>query len=503
MISHIILISLRGFVRAALCVCLIWVASDVSSAFAARQRSRHRALKVSDTVCGAESCPGQVVLQFQTCPADFDPLGMSDRLTKLSEEITKKKDKLTLSPIAGGCVFVAKSQTRTPQQVIALFQRLQAEVAHTTLAEKRTRLQEFITRRVEPNFRFKLDVGNLTSGKGFVASNPPWWFLQDFPGTTAVPAWDKYGNGSKDIVVGIVDTGILPNHPNLNVWRAGPFRLNTASGTIDCPSGTYGFDVLATGLGVCSPLDDEGHGTHVAGIVAGTNLSGTPIGVSSQTSVMAFKIADKYGFTCISNAIKALDFAINAKRQLKVQLLVLNNSYSVSVPCPELLTLFRDEIAMANSENILFVASAGQGTHVNSTDNDNDTIPHYPSGFYDLDNVISVTAIDEAGNFLIAKGETANYGKRSVHLAAPGSSIYSTDLPINNYFHSRSGTSMAAPFVSGAAALLLSVPGCLGLPPVKTKELILKGTDRTPALVDKTATNGRLNVFRSIAMCAQ
>jgi subtilisin family serine protease len=152
---------------------------------------------------------------------------------------------------------------------------------------------------------------------------------------------------------------------------------------------------------------------------------------------------------------------------------------------------------------MLFVASAGQTNSSVPQYGNNDDYAHYPSNFNSLPNVISVTAISQKGVLSESSLETANYGKNSVDLGAPGSSIVSTYLPTISPYSAKTGTSMAAPFVSGAAALLFSVPGCSSLTPNAAKQKIIEGTVYTAGLAGKTSTDGRLNVFNAISPCAR
>ena len=144
----------------------------------------------------------------------------------------------------------------------------------------------------------------------------------------------------------------------------------------------------------------------------------------------------------------------------------------------------KDAIDRANAANILFVAAAGNGNQAGRAIN-TDSKPQYPAS-YTSANVIAVAAIDKTG----AKASWSNYGATSVDLGAPGVSIYST-LP-NNTYGSYSGTSMATPHVTGAAALYASIhPGSTA---AEIKSAILNSTTPTPSLAGKCVTGGRLNV---------
>ncbi len=146
-----------------------------------------------------------------------------------------------------------------------------------------------------------------------------------------------------------------------------------------------------------------------------------------------------------------------------------------------------DAISRANDQNILFVAAAGNGG-IDGIGDNNDVVPNYPSN-YDLPNVIAVAAITSTGGL----ASFSNYGVTTVDLGAPGVGIYST-LPGSGgtSYGSYSGTSMATPHVTGAAALYASThPGATA---AQIKAAILNSTIPTASLASKTVTGGRLNV---------
>ena len=132
--------------------------------------------------------------------------------------------------------------------------------------------------------------------------------------------------------------------------------------------------------------------------------------------------------------------------------------------------------------------------------------PHFPSGF-DLPNVISVTAFTNNGALTTIQTVPSNIGQKSVHIAAPGDDIYSTCLPSKGNYCQMSFTSVAAPFVSGAAALMFSIQRCVELGAVGVRMRILDGSVKTASMVNPVtnenliATGGRLNLRNSILGC--
>ncbi|GAC1419675.1 MAG: hypothetical protein NVSMB62_12650 [Acidobacteriaceae bacterium] len=288
----------------------------------------------------------------------------------------------------------------------------------------------------------------------------------------AEAAWNVT-TGTSNVVVGVVDTGIDYNHPDLasNVWT-------NPGGIGGCPAGTHGFNAITKG---CDPMDDGYHGTHVSGTIGavGNNSAGV-VGVNWTTSIMALKFLDGSGSGTTSDAIAAIEFAIQAKAA-GVNVRVLSNSWGGGSSSQALL----DEINKANAYDILFVAAAGNGSA------NNDYVPTYPAS-YDAPNIISVAATDNGDNL----ASFSNYGANSVHLGAPGVSILST-RPGNAYAY-MSGTSMATPHVAGAAALILSTST---LNTAQLKSTILSSVDPVSGLAGRTVTGGRLNICKAIPGC--
>ncbi|HJT86517.1 MAG TPA: S8 family serine peptidase [Bryobacteraceae bacterium] len=296
----------------------------------------------------------------------------------------------------------------------------------------------------------------------------------------AARAWDT-STGSAGIVIGILDTGVDYTHPDLaaNIWTAqAPFQISFNGSTISCPSGTHGLNFISL---ACDPLDDNAHGTHVAGIIGaqGNNLIGVA-GVNWTTSIIAFKFLDQYGMGQVSDAVNAIEAAIQMKTS-GVNIRVLNASWGGS----SFSTPLQQAIAEANAHDILFVAAAGNGAW------DDDITPTYPASF-STPNIIAVAATDNRDGL----ASFSNYGPQTVHLGAPGVNIQSTVL--NDSYQFWSGTSMAAPFVSGAAALVLSK---CSLDTAALKSDLLNGVDPEPALAGKTLTGGRVNVYRALLNC--
>jgi len=291
----------------------------------------------------------------------------------------------------------------------------------------------------------------------------------------APDAWD-ITTGSSDIVVAVIDTGVDYNHPDLNdnMW-VNVAELNGVADYDDDGNGyvddIYGSDFINN---EGDPNDDHGHGTHCSGtIAAGGNNGIGVVGVSWNAKIMALKFLGSDGSGDTLGAIDAINYAIDNDAD------IMSNSwggggYSLAL---------KDAILTANDAGILFVAAAG-----NSRKN-TDRRPHYPSS-YDVPNIISVAATDHND----ALAGFSNYGPNSVDLGAPGVTIGST-YPSNSYVY-MSGTSMAAPHVAGAAALIMAENPTISVDVLKAK--ILDSIDPIDALAGITVTGGRLNVFNCL-----
>jgi subtilisin family serine protease len=296
---------------------------------------------------------------------------------------------------------------------------------------------------------------------------------------SALKAWAKV-TGSRDVVVAVLDTGIDYTHKDLvaNMWTrpdSVPEYSDDELGTFD---DIHGFDADAT---IGDPMDDNGHGTHCAGIIGaeGDNDEGIA-GINWKAQIMPLKFLGRGGFGTTKNAIEAINYAIDRKKH-GVNLRVINASWGST----QYSRALEDAIRAAGNEGILFVAAAGN----NSTDNDRRA--HYPSN-YNLPNVISVAALDRSDSL----ASFSNYGVKTVHLAAPGRDILSTWL--GDEYREASGTSMAAPQVSGVAALILSNEPKLSV--AKLRERLLASVDKIDSLNGKTATGGRLNAAKALGI---
>ncbi|HSE32732.1 MAG TPA: S8 family serine peptidase [Pyrinomonadaceae bacterium] len=333
--------------------------------------------------------------------------------------------------------------------------------------------------------------------------------------------------GSPQIVIGVLDQGIQLTHQDLeaNIWT-NPF--DTANGVDDdangCIDDIHGCNFrLTTPNGtVFSGQPSETHATHVAGIAGavGNNNKGIS-GVNWAVGLMSLKFLDETGGGDTAKAIAALQY-VKQMRELWIStngtrganIRVVNASFGGG----GFSQLFEDAINEANGSGILFVAAAGNAD-IGTTIPDNDRVPHYPSSF-SAPNIIAVAATNQSDQLPNALPNlqlfTTHFGATSVDLAAPGVSILSTTPPCTimppdpdicdpeptiteangDSYSVFSGTSMAAPHVSGAAALLWAKDPNLTVQQVK--RMLMFGGDAVAGLVDKILSGRRLNVNGSV-----
>jgi subtilisin family serine protease len=246
-------------------------------------------------------------------------------------------------------------------------------------------------------------------------------------------------------VVAVVDTGVNINHFDLrsNLWRnpgeiAGNNIDDDGNGVID---DVHGLDVI-TGSGISSVGDPEGHGTHVAGIVATT---------SKNAEIMGIRILNENGGGSLSSAIEAFSYAlVNGAT-------VINNSYGALGVNPSQVDFLQEAIRIGEEDyNVVFVAAAG-----NEAAN-TDQIPNTPSNAEGMFSVGASTSVGNPASF-------SNFGATTVDLFAPGVDILSADTFSTNGRKRLSGTSMASPVVAGAAAILQDINPDASVADIKAK----------------------------------
>ncbi len=300
----------------------------------------------------------------------------------------------------------------------------------------------------EPDYLYDMDV---------IPNDSEFKYLWGMEKINAPSAWN-YTTGRYQVVVGVLDSGIDYRHPDIkeNMWSSLDGQYKNGWNFVD---------------NTPNPMDRTDHGTHVAGTIGaiGNNFIGVA-GVCWHIQVAAFKIGDNR--VDLAAAIKAIYFA-NI-----MGIPILNNSWGGRNYSPILK-------AAIEQYDGLFIASAG------NNGSNNDYFPMYPAS-YDCDNIISVAATNQENTL----ASFSNYGAKSVDIAAPGTNILSTTL--NGEYSYKNGTSMAAPHVAGAAALLKSYMPYLTT--LEIKRLILSSADKYISLERKLLTEGSLNVYSMMEM---
>lgn len=437
-----------------------------------------------ETFRNMEVRPKQVLVEYRPPSAPEEV----EKLKRLIKDATD--DKVSIEQVAG---LNALRVTSPDKDVATLVEAIDSN-SHSDLIEK-----------VEPNYVLRADAlpdmwGLNNDGSPLKAcgpDGPPSGDGKAGADIRAVEAWGQ--TPPKQVVVAVLDSGVKlnPEHPELTgvLWSAPNdftvrVRKGTGFDTITCPKGSHGFNALAdpNSKSRCEPVDDNGHGTQVAGIVAA--VGGNGVLATPRIQIMVIKVLDKEAKGDVQLVAEGIEFVTELKRQGLADVRVLNNSYGYTCKITATQMCVNTcasaplaaAVRGAGEAGMLFVSSAGE------PNNNNDCLAHFPSSF-DSPNVISVAGFDHNN---VLDYSLSNFGK-SVPIAAPGVSICSTGAD-SRFIYSR-GTSLAAPFVSGAAALLLTK---CDLSPPSLKSLLLSNADQLNFDSARPIGGGRLNVFRAI-----
>jgi subtilisin family serine protease len=421
------------------------------------------------------SAPGRIIVKYRNAASDY----AMNQVSSMQDSISRE--------------FGASIIPRPDPVLSAGFQILEVpgqSVDSVLSAYKKSSLIEY----VEPDFRISLEpsetgisiITPLSAGSSSAIPNDPeyskLWGLHNtgqspFNGTpgadiSAEETW-QHATGSKEIIVAVIDSGVDYTHEDLkdNIWKN---EGEIPDNQIDDDGNGYTDDIYGWNFegNNNSVLDGNGHGTHCSGIIGavGNNNLGVT-GVNWKVRIMPLKFMDSTGNGYVSDAVSAILYANRMGAD------VISCSWSGTENSNTLLD------AISASSAVVVCAAGNSGS-------DDDKTPVYPANC-NSPNIIAVAATDASDNL----AAFSNFGKDSVDIAAPGVEIAST-YPGNLYAY-MSGTSMAAPFISGAAALVKSANP--SLTSTKIRSTLLSSADPLVSLQGKVLSQGRLNVYRAIS----
>ncbi len=292
-------------------------------------------------------------------------------------------------------------------------------------------------------------------------------------------AWDL-ATGSASIVIGVSDSGVALDHPDLKnrIWT-NP-REVPGNGVDDDGNGyvddVHGWDMVGNDP---DPNDENKHGTHVAGIIGAEANNGIGIsGVNWDVRIMPVRFLDRSGSGSNSGGVETILYAANNGAR------VLNCSWGGS----EFSQAIEDAIKYAYSKGTLVIAAAGNDGQ------DSDYRPLYPAAYAHA-GVLSVASSDRVGGL----SNFSNYGRFSVDVVAPGSQILSSVL--NGGYARLSGTSMASPVVSGIAGLILSRRPNLGVQ--ELRNALINAVYQRVGYVGRISSEGDINARKAVQQLDQ
>lgn len=329
-----------------------------------------------------------------------------------------------------------------------------------------------VVRYAEPNAAFHIDA---------TAANDPGlsrqWGLDQSNNVDidAPQAWDVT-QGKNATIVAVIDSGLDLSHPEFTgrVWT-NLVEARGVSGADDdgdgLPDDVHGWNFLDNTANVA---DDNGHGTHVAGILGATGNNGQGLaGVNWNATIMPLKFIGADGNGSVDDAIRAIYYAVDHGAR------VINASWGGG----DRVQALTDAISYANRRNVVFVTAAGNESANNGVKRS------YPADDR-LPNSISVAAVDSNGNL----AGFSNFGATTVDLAAPGVNIRST---VPGGYATYSGTSMSAPFVSGVASLVIGMHP--ELTAAQAVQRILNAAKPLPGLKGKVITGGIVDAANAVS----
>lgn len=358
-----------------------------------------------------------------------------------------------------------------------------------SVAEKREFVVQSLSQNpwveyAEPNYIYRL-VGGASELPNDPELPQLWGLInngQDIAGQAgragmdvgAERAW-QIETGSQEVLVSVIDTGVNYDLPDLapNMWK-NEAELNGEPGVDDDGNGyvddIHGYDFANKDA---DPMDDHGHGSHVSGTIGANGNDGVGIvGVAWKVKIIPIKFLSRSGGGSLADAVSAIDYSTAMGAVLS------NNSWGGGGFSQALY----DSIQRAQEAGTLFLAAAGNSR------NDNDSRPSYPAT-YDLDNIVSVAAIDNAGNL----ASFSSYGRTTVDVAAPGVDILSWTT---RGLQAWSGTSMATPHVTGVAALLRSANPDMSIAEIKDR--LIRTSKPVSSVRNKVVARGIVDAYYAL-----
>jgi subtilisin family serine protease/Tfp pilus assembly protein PilZ len=425
--------------------------------------------------------PGEVIVKFKNQNSDGSKLSISSAHSKIASK-RKLKAKKTWSHL-NAVNYKIDSQKTVSQTIQELKSDPEVEYAEPNYYVS-------ITRSIRESQTMSVEEAESYAAQNYYENATGLPYDQTGAPVSIPEAWSHLSYGNPEVVVAVIDTGIdFRNNLLKDAKWTNPGEIpndgidNDNNGYID---DYEGWDFVENDK---TPNDCNDHGTHVAGIIRGATQD--IIGVSAESlastriRLMALKFLDCSGIGTTADAIQAIYYAANKGAR------ILNNSwgggaYSIAL---------HEAIAYTYTKNTLFVAAAGNsGINIDSS-------PTYPAS-YNVPNVLSVGA----SNSFDYSASFSNYGINNVHIGSPGVGVLSTvacnpaDISCS-YTASMTGTSMAAPFVAGIAAMMMyEQPAMIGY---QVKNLLLSNIDvpmagGTPKLNGRVKNGGRVNAQSSV-----